>query len=193
MKEKQGSVRISGTRFQSRDPGQNPRFTLSASFRGGHYAITGDSSERVTRGTHRIDSTPEEPCTVCAPATVRLAEELFERWNTALGTLNPDAVVACYWGDAVLLPTVSNVARTTPDEIRDYFVHFLEKSPQGHITERNIKIGCNKLTDAGHYRFHLQQDGVPIEVAARYTFVYENRHGHWKILHHHSSVLPMPS
>ena len=32
---------------------------------------------------------------------------LFDQWNTALSTLNPDTVTALYADNAVLLPTVS--------------------------------------------------------------------------------------
>lgn len=179
--------RISGTQFMPSQPATNSRLSLSASFRGLRHPITGDPPER---GPLAIDFTPEEPCAVCAPATLKLAEDLFLKWNKALATRDPKAVTACYWDDAVLLPTVSNVARTNPAEIQDYFSHFLAKSPQGTVTERNLKIGCNKMTDAGHYVFRIAEGGKVQEVAARYTFVYENRNGVWKILHHHSSVLP---
>ena len=33
---------------------------------------------------------------------------LFDTWNAALATLDPDSVTALYADDAVLLPTVSN-------------------------------------------------------------------------------------
>ena len=34
-------------------------------------------------------------------------------------------------------------------EINDYFVHFLEKKPDGKILEGNVKIGPNWAQDAG--------------------------------------------
>ena len=46
---------------------------------------------------------------------------LFEEWNGALATLDPDTVTAMYAADAVLLPTVSNQVRHNHAEIRDYF------------------------------------------------------------------------
>ena len=96
-----------------------------------------------------------------------------------------------YWGDAVLLPTVSNTPRTTPAMVRDYFVHFLEKHPRGRIDSRSIQIGCNLAIDMGTYTFSvLGATGAPGEVAARYTYVYAFRDGEWKILHHHSSAMP---
>ncbi|UXH80788.1 SgcJ/EcaC family oxidoreductase [Roseateles amylovorans] len=123
----------------------------------------------------------------CAVTTEREVAGLFDRWNTSLSTLSPDKVVANYAEDAVLLPTVSNQARTTPAEIRDYFVKFLKNGPQGTIDSRIIRIGCNVAQDVGTYTFKFK-DGS--QVRARYTYVYEWTHGQWLIAHHHSSAMP---
>jgi len=80
--------------------------------------------------------------------------------------------------------------RTSPAEIEDYFNHFLEKKPFGTVKQRNIKQGCNKLTDAGIYDFEVTANGKKEIVPARYTFVYEYRNNAWKIIHHHSSMMP---
>lgn len=127
----------------------------------------------------------------CAPIDKAGVATLFDQWNLALASLDPDAVAQRYWGDAVLLPTVSNTPRTTPAMVRDYFVHFLEKHPRGRIDSRSIQIGCNLAIDMGTYTFSvLGATGAPGEVAARYTYVYAFRDGEWKILHHHSSAMP---
>ena len=62
--------------------------------------------------------------------------QLFSDWNDALATGDPDVVTNMYATDAVLLPTVSNKVRHNHEEIRDYFVAFLAKQPQGVITEQ---------------------------------------------------------
>ncbi|QAB16333.1 SgcJ/EcaC family oxidoreductase [Hydrogenovibrio thermophilus] len=126
----------------------------------------------------------------CAPASEKLAKELFQRWNQALLSENAKSVANLYWDDAVLLPTVSNVPRINPAEIEDYFQHFLQSKPNGTVLSRNLKQGCNKLTDAGVYEFEVVKGGKKSVVPARYTFVYEFRHGDWKIIHHHSSMMP---
>jgi len=127
----------------------------------------------------------------CAAVTKEQVAGLFDRWNASLQTKNPDEVVKNYAADAVLLPTVSNKPRTNPQDIRDYFVHFLEKSPKGIINTRTVHIGCNDAYDAGTYTFTVTgADGKTSQVAARYTFVYELRDGKWLIVHHHSSAMP---
>ena len=123
----------------------------------------------------------------CAKSDPAQISALFDRWNRSLATLDPDQVVANYAQDAVLLPTVSNKPRTNHAEIRDYFVHFLEKKPQGRIERRVLKIGCNVAQDVGLYTFRFK-DGS--EVSARYSYVYEYRDGQWLIAHHHSSAMP---
>jgi len=123
----------------------------------------------------------------CAPVNEKEVAALFDRWNDSLRTLDPDKVVANYATDGVLLPTVSNQARTNPAEIRDYFVKFLKGAPQGKIDRRIIKIGCNVAQDVGTYSFKFK-DGQTVN--ARYTYVYEWQNGKWLIAHHHSSAMP---
>ncbi|MBN2647932.1 MAG: SgcJ/EcaC family oxidoreductase [Thiotrichales bacterium] len=137
-----------------------------------------------------IDTLIANEACACAPSSERLAEELFARWNEALQTGDPLAVAHLYWEDAILLPTVSNVPRVNHAEIEDYFHHFLQSQPFGTVLSRNLKQGCNKLTDAGVYEFQVIKDGKSMVVPARYTFVYEFREGEWKISHHHSSMMP---
>ena len=112
---------------------------------------------------------------------------LFDRWNEALATGDPAQVSALYQADALLLPTLSDQARTTTAGIEDYFKGFLSKHPTGRIDERVIQSDCNVAIDAGNYSFELDGQGW---VQARYTFVYAYRDGEWRIEHHHSSLLP---
>ena len=148
------------------------------------------SGNAVDFATHPIDSPTTGEVAICAPATQRLAEELFECWNLALRSCDAERVSHCYTEDAVLLPTVSNVPRLSRGEIQDYFEHFLQKKPLGEVNQRNVKLGCNKITDAGVYTFRIIEDGKTEYVPARYTFVYENIDGEWLIAHHHSSLMP---
>ena len=113
---------------------------------------------------------------------------LFDQWNTALSTLNPDIVTALYADNAVLLPTVSNQVRHNHEEIRDYFVGFLQKSPQGVVDEFNVNIlSDTHATNSGVYTFTF---GDGSKVSARFSFLYVASNDGWKILQHHSSAMP---
>jgi uncharacterized protein (TIGR02246 family) len=124
---------------------------------------------------------------VCHTLTRPQVEALFDRWNAALATGDPEQVTALYSKDALLLPTLSDVARTDPEGINDYFQGFLGHDPTGRIDQRVIHSDCNMAIDAGNYSFELDHKGW---VKARYTFVYAYDNGAWTIEHHHSSLLP---
>lgn len=118
--------------------------------------------------------------------------DLFERWNQALQTGDSQVVTSLYAKNAILQPTVSNKVRITHAEIKDYFDHFLALKPVGVINFREIRpMNENKAVDAGVYTFTLTQaDGSKSQVQARYTYVYQKIDGEWRILNHHSSIMP---
>src|SRR5206468_7818919 len=82
----------------------------------------------------------EERVVRCAKVDKPMIEAQFARFNDALATKNPDTVTALFARRAVLLPTLSGEERTTHAAIRDYFVHFLQKSPVGHIDTSSIRL-----------------------------------------------------
>lgn len=123
----------------------------------------------------------------CHTTTEKEVAAQFDRWNAALATLKPDNVVARYAPTSILLPTVSNVPRLTPETRRDYFEMFLKSKPQGRIDSRLIQIGCNSAIDAGIYTFTF---GDGRKVQARYTFTYGWDGKDWLITSHHSSAMP---
>ena len=113
---------------------------------------------------------------------------LFDDWNKALQTGNPDEVVKLYDKNAILLPTLSPQVRHTHEEIKDYFVHFLAKKPIGKINESNIRIFDNLAINSGIYTFNFK-DGSSAQ--ARFTYVYKKvDENNWIIVEHHSSLLP---
>lgn len=114
--------------------------------------------------------------------------QLFAQWNQALLTENPDEVVSLYASDAVLLPTVSNQVRHNHAEIRDYFVQFLDKKPEGCVDESNIRVLGDIAIHSGVYTFKLK--AVNTSVQARFTYVYRKEGNEWKIIEHHSSAMP---
>lgn len=127
----------------------------------------------------------------CAPITEPQVVALFDRWAKAAATGKGSEVAATYFDNAVLLATVQNKPATNTAEITAYFDKLLKKEPSAEINSRTIMLGCNTVVDAGTWTFTLKgDDGKPAKVAARYTFVYENRGGEWKIAHHHSSQMP---
>jgi uncharacterized protein (TIGR02246 family) len=138
--------------------------------------------------SHHHSSVMPEGIPTAQPITKDEVKGLFKLWNDALATLDPDTVAKRYSKEAVLLPTVSDLPRTDYDLIKDYFVSFLKKKPQGEILESNVIVGHNWAQDAGIYEFTMGADGS--KVKARYSYIYVFEDGEWKISHHHSSVMP---
>ena len=151
----------------------------------------GDDEWKIAH--HHSSQMPEEimPKEVAGAEYVNAEETraLFDLWNDALATLDPKKVAARYSKNAILLPTVSDTPRTTPEAIEDYFVHFLKSKPQGVIEEGvTISGEANWAKDAGVYEFTMGATGD--KVKGRYSYVYVFEDGEWKIAHHHSSVMP---
>jgi len=115
---------------------------------------------------------------------------LFDQWNEALQTLEPDAVVDLYAEDAILLPTLSNAVRHNHTEIRDYFVDFLKKRPRGTINESNVRSCGDTAVHSGVYTFELTSNGETSHAQCRFTYVYAMQGETWKIIEHHSSLMP---
>ncbi|MFF0161741.1 SgcJ/EcaC family oxidoreductase [Streptomyces sp. NPDC005263] len=130
-----------------------------------------------------------------APAkpTTKQVASLFDGWNAALQTRDPQKVADLYAKDAVLLPTVSNKVRTDRAGIVDYFEHFLRNKPVGKKIQTVVKvIDRDSAIDTGVYEFTLtdHDTGEKRLVKARYTYAYEKVDGQWKIINHHSSAMP---
>ncbi len=140
------------------------------------------AAELTVAPTEPLASAPE-----CSPPLKAEIANLFDRWNASLRSGDPKKVVANYAPDSILLPTVSNRARFTVAEKEDYFMHFLQRRPQGSIDDRLIEVDCNSATDAGLYTFRFS-DGSSVK--ARYSFSYKKINGQWLITSHHSSGMP---
>ena len=132
---------------------------------------------------------PVAQCVVPSQADL---DAQFARFNDAWSTKNPDTVTALFDNDAVLLATVASRPRTTPADIRDYFVNFLKGSPVGRIDTSTIKAGCNWALRVGTWTVSLTDaaTGAKTDVKARYSFLYQYDAGVWEIEHLHSSVSP---
>ena len=88
--------------------------------------------------------------------------QLFANWNAALQTGDPDQVTALYAKDAILLPTVSNQVRHNHAEIRDYFVNFLSKKPQGVIDEANTRHLAEDLVSNAGAHPHMPLNRIQV-------------------------------
>jgi uncharacterized protein (TIGR02246 family) len=128
----------------------------------------------------------------CAPIPAGAVDTLFNQWNAAWATKNPDTVTNLFARNAVLLPTVSKTPRTDRAGIRDYFVGFLKNSPVARIDSSTVVEGCNTLIRMGGWSVDMTDAATSAKssVSGRYTFIYRYEDGAWKVAHLHSSLNP---
>lgn len=127
----------------------------------------------------------------CVAVTPAQVEAQFGKFNDSWATKDPAKVTSLFAKDAVLLATVSNTPRTTPEGINDYFTNFLKKNPVGTIDTSTVRIDCKTASRVGTWTVTFTDDkGVQSVVKARYSFIYKMEGGAWKIDHLHSSMMP---
>ena len=118
-------------------------------------------------------------------------------WIDAMGSHDPERVLALYDPEAVLWGTTSPTIRDNPASRSDYF-KFLTNAPpyyKGVLGEQRIRVYGDVAINTGTYTFigpALDAAGKPISRPARFSFVYRNRDGRWLIVDHHSSAVPAP-
>lgn len=120
-----------------------------------------------------------------------------QAWIDAMGSHDPERVVALYAPDAVLWGTTSPTIRDNPAAVRDYFSLLTRVPPdyKGVLGEQRIRVYGDLAINTGTYTFigpARDAAGKPISRAARFSFVYRNRDGRWLIVDHHSSAVPLP-
>ncbi len=123
------------------------------------------------------------------------ANAAIDRFSAAYTSNDVNAVVGCYWPDAILLGTNSPIISTGADAIRKYFTD-LKLQGSGNknaIQERHtIVVDDNAVVVTGFYEFTRMKDGQPVAGPSRFTMLVTRRNGEWRIAHHHSSPHAAP-
>ena len=111
---------------------------------------------------------------------------MLETWVNKIRTGDPKQVVDLYHDDGLLLGTFSNKERIGQDLILEYFINLLKSNVNVEIVTQHKHESEFLVTNSGLYNFIV--DGKIIN--ARFSFVFIKTENTWKILSHHSSVLP---
>ncbi len=114
-----------------------------------------------------------------------IASELLQKWVSTVKSGDPKQVVNLYRDDGILLGTFSNKERVGHELIIEYFENLLKSSVDVQIVSENPHVFGSNAVNSGHYNF--VRDGKTIN--ARFSFVY-HKDDEWKIISHHSSVIP---
>ena len=111
---------------------------------------------------------------------------MLETWVSKIRTNDPSQIVSLYHDDGLLLGTFSDIERKGHDLILEYFENLLKSKVDVEIVTQQKHETESLVTNSGLYNFIV--DGKTVN--ARFSFVFIKTGNDWKILSHHSSVLP---
>ena len=112
--------------------------------------------------------------------------DMLQIWVEKIRTNEPSQVASLYHDDGLLLGTFSDIERKGHDLILDYFENLLKAKVDVEIVTQHKHETDSLVTNSGLYNFIV--DGKTVN--ARFSFVFIKTDDDWKILSHHSSVLP---
>ena len=115
-----------------------------------------------------------------------VASELLQKWTSTVKDGDPNQVVNLYHEDGILLGTFSNKERVGHGLILEYFENLLKSRVEVEIVSEHPIVFESVAVNSGFYNFITK--GKTIN--ARFSFVYQKDNGEWKIVSHHSSVIP---
>ena len=112
--------------------------------------------------------------------------ELLQKWTSAIKNGDPKQVTSLYHEDGILLGTFSPKERVGHKLILEYFESLLKSPVEVQIVSEHSHVFESAIVNSGLYNFIT--DGKIIN--ARFSFAYSKNDDGWKIISHHSSVLP---
>ena len=114
------------------------------------------------------------------------AIELLRKWANAIKSGNIKQVASLYHDDAILLGTFSGKEKIGHGLIFEYFENLLKSPVEVEIVSEHPMAVESFAVNSGLYNFVIGGETIN----ARFTFVYQKDNGEWKIVCHHSSVIP---
>jgi uncharacterized protein (TIGR02246 family) len=117
-----------------------------------------------------------------------------QKWATVFDENNPDTILQLYAKDGVLWGTLSPTLRSDPAAVKAYFVGAFKALPKATVSfgEQLVRVYGDTAVNTGTYTFSYTKDGETKSIPARFSFTYVKEGGDWKIVDHHSSVVPTP-
>ena len=112
--------------------------------------------------------------------------DLLQIWVEKIKINDAKQVAELYHEDGLLLGTFSDVERKGHKLILDYFENLFISNVDVEIITKHEFIAEFNYTVSGLYNFIVNDK----KIKARFSFVFLKNKDDWKILSHHSSVLP---
>ena len=112
--------------------------------------------------------------------------DMLQTWIEKIRSNDANQVADLYHKKGLLLGTFSNIERRGQSLILDYFNNLLRSQVDVEIITKHEYKSESIATTSGLYNFILNSK----KIEARFSFVFLKNKEDWKILSHHSSILP---
>ena len=113
--------------------------------------------------------------------------DMLQTWVEKIKTNEPNQVAELYHDDGLLLGTFSDIERLGHELILEYFENLLKSEVDVEIVSEHTKEFDSVIVSSGFYNFIVNETDV---YRSRFSFVFVKTDSDWKILSHHSSVIP---
>ncbi len=113
--------------------------------------------------------------------------DMLKTWVSKIRSGDPKQVAILYHDDGLLLGTFSNIERKGHELILEYFENLLKSKVDVEIVSEHTKEFDSVIVSSGFYNFIVNETDVR---KSRFSFVFVKTDTDWKILSHHSSVIP---
>jgi hypothetical protein len=112
-------------------------------------------------------------------------------WAEGLQSGYVDAILRLYDERAVLWGTLSQIRRADHDLIRKYFENLMShEGIKVEFTSSLIRHYGDIALNTGTYTFSWRDGNRKVSIPSRFSFVYWYSYGNWRIIDHHSSIVP---
>ncbi len=117
-------------------------------------------------------------------------QRMSSSWAYFLNHNEPRKAAALYENHISLYATFKNKIDNYNDLVT-YFIRLTKKDKfKVEFNEENIRVYGATAVNSGLYTFSFREKGKLTVIPARFTFVYTLTPSGWRIVDHHSSVLP---
>ena len=112
-------------------------------------------------------------------------------WQSAYDSRDPRRIVSMYGEEAVLWGTTAKTIAANPTAIWEYFKDAASR-PNARVVigEQHVRVYGDIAFNSGYYTFTDVREGQVMPRPARFTLVFQNKSGKWRVVAHHSSALP---
>jgi uncharacterized protein (TIGR02246 family) len=115
------------------------------------------------------------------------------QWKNAVESGSVDGVMKLYDQNAIMISTFAQNPMTKREEIRGYFKKVIVNPDiKVEIEDSHPRVFGKMAVNSGRYTLSYTQDGEPVSIPARFSFVYVLENGNWLIVDQHSSRVPLP-